>query len=67
MSNDKYLKLYKLETNLIDHNKNTLENSLDFTKRKDDVVVHEFLMQAFMSLSRRIIMINMNIFFQISQ
>ena len=33
------LKLYKLETNLIDHNKNTLENSLDFTKEKDDLYI----------------------------
>ena len=39
VSNDKYLKLYKLETNLIDHNKNTLENSLDFTKEKDDLYI----------------------------
>ena len=37
MSNDKYLKLYKLKTNLIDYNSQTLENSLDFTYENDDL------------------------------
>ena len=37
VSNDKYLKLYKLKTNLIDYNSQTLENSLDFTYENDDL------------------------------
>ena len=35
-SNDKYLKLYKIKSNLIDYNINTLKNSLDFTMEKED-------------------------------
>ena len=37
VSNDKYLKLYKLESDLVDHNKQTLENSIDFTYQNDDL------------------------------
>ena len=37
VSNDKYLKLYKIKSNLVDYNQNTLENSLDFTHESDDV------------------------------
>ena len=36
VSNDKYLKLYKIKSNLVDFNKDTLENSLDFTHDNDD-------------------------------
>ncbi len=36
VSNDKYLKLYKIKSNLVDYNENTLENSLDFTLETDD-------------------------------
>ena len=35
-SNDKYLKLYKIKSNLVDYNKDILENSLDFTTEKED-------------------------------
>ncbi len=37
VSNDKYLKLYKIKSNLVDYNQNTLENSLDFTHENDDL------------------------------
>ena len=37
MSNDKYLKLYKIESNLVNFNRDTLENSIDFTHEKDDL------------------------------
>ncbi len=37
VSNDKYLKLYKLESDLVDHNMQTLENSIDFTYQNDDL------------------------------
>ena len=36
VSNDKYLKLYKIKSNLIDFNKDTLENTLDFTHENED-------------------------------
>ena len=35
--NDKYLKLYKLKSNLVDYNQDTLESSLDFTHEDGDV------------------------------
>ena len=37
MSNDKYLKLYKIDTNIIDHEVDTLESSLSFTRQDDDL------------------------------
>ena len=37
MSNDKYLKLYKLKSNLVDYNQDTLESSLNFSHEKDDI------------------------------
>ena len=37
VSNDKYLKLYKIETDLIDYNQNYLENSLNFSHSNDDL------------------------------
>ena len=37
VSNDKYLKLYKLKSDLIDYNEQILENSIDFTYEKDDL------------------------------
>ena len=37
VSNDKYLKLYKLDSELVDYNKQTLENSIDFTYQEDDL------------------------------
>ncbi len=36
-SNDKYLKLYKIKSNLVDYNTDTLKNTLDFTREKDDL------------------------------
>ena len=37
VSNDKYLKLYKINSNLVDYNKDTLENQINFTHEKDDL------------------------------
>ncbi len=37
VSNDKYLKLYKIKSNLVDYNKDTLENSINFTHENDDI------------------------------
>ena len=37
VSNDKYLKLYKVDSNLVDYNFETLENSIKFTHEKDDL------------------------------
>ncbi len=36
VSNDKYLKLYKIKSNLADFNQDTLENSIKFTRETDD-------------------------------
>ena len=37
VSNDKYLKLYKIETNLVEYEKDILENSLNFTHENEDL------------------------------
>ena len=37
VSNDKYLKLYKLKSNLVDYNQDTLESSLNFSHEQDDI------------------------------
>jgi len=37
ISNDKYLKLYKIKSNLVDYNTDTLENSLNFTHQRDEI------------------------------
>ena len=37
VSDDKYLKLYKINTNLVDYNADTLENTIDFTHSDDDM------------------------------
>ena len=37
VSNDKYLKLYKLKSNLVDYNQDTLESSLNFSHEEDDI------------------------------
>jgi LPS-assembly protein len=37
VSDDKYLKLYKIDSNLVDHNKDILESSLNFTHEKEDL------------------------------
>ena len=37
VSDDKYLKLYKIKSNLVDYNKETLETSVDFTHSNDDL------------------------------
>ena len=36
VSNDKYLKLYKIKSNLIDYNNDTLQSSLNYTYEKED-------------------------------
>ncbi len=38
-SNDKYLKLYKLDSILVDHGTNTLENSIKFSHEENDLFV----------------------------
>ena len=37
VSNDKYLKLYKLKSNLVDYNQDTLESSLNFSHEDNDI------------------------------
>ena len=37
VSNDKYLKLYKISSNLVDYNQDTLENSINFLHDSDDL------------------------------
>lgn len=39
VSNKKYLKLYKIKSNLVDYNKNNLENTLNFNHSKDDLFI----------------------------
>ena len=36
VSNDKYLKLYKIDTNLVDYETDNLESSIDFTHQNDN-------------------------------
>ena len=36
-SNDKYLKLYQIQSNLVDYNTTNLESSINFTHEKDDL------------------------------
>ena len=36
MSDKKYLKLYKIDTNLVNYETNTLENTIDFNHYNDD-------------------------------
>ncbi len=37
VSNDKYLKLYRIDTDIIDHETDTLESSLSFTREDEDL------------------------------
>ena len=37
VSNDKYLKLYKIQSNLVDYNEDLLENSISFSHSEDDL------------------------------
>ena len=37
VSNDKYLKLYKIESNIVNYNTETLENSINFSQERDDL------------------------------
>ncbi|MDC0530117.1 LptA/OstA family protein [Pelagibacteraceae bacterium] len=37
VSNDKYLKLYKVKSKLVDYNNDTLESSLNFTHENEDI------------------------------
>ena len=46
VSDDKYLKLYKIKSNLIDYNNETLETSINFTHSNDDLFLD--LMPTFM-------------------
>ena len=62
VSNDKYLKLYKIDSNLVDYNTQTLENSINFTQEREDLFLD--LMPGYMKQLKAIIMINMNLFYQ---
>ena len=37
VSNDKYLKLYRIDSNLVDYNADTIENSVDFTHESENL------------------------------
>ena len=37
VSNDKYLKLYKIDSNLVDYNTENLENSINFSHQREDL------------------------------
>ena len=37
ISDDKYLKLYRIKSNLVDYNTDVLENSIDYSHSKDDL------------------------------
>ena len=37
VSNDKYLKLYRIQSNLVDYKEDTLENGINFTHEKEDL------------------------------
>ena len=37
VSNDKYLKLYKIDSSIVDYNTQTLENSINFTQEREDL------------------------------
>ena len=37
VSNDKYLKLYEIESDIVDYNTNTLENYVEFSHEKEDL------------------------------
>ena len=39
VSDDKYLKLYKIKSNLVDYNKDNLENSLNYTYSNEDLFI----------------------------
>ena len=39
VSNDKYLKLYKIQSNLVDYNQDNLESSFNFTHENNDLFV----------------------------
>ena len=39
VTNDKYLKLYKIESNLVDYNKENLENSINFSQERNNLFV----------------------------
>ena len=39
VSDDKYLKLYKIDSNIVDYNTETLENSINFTQDRDDMFI----------------------------
>ena len=37
VSNDKYLKLYRIKSNLVDYSKDSLESTFAFTRENDDM------------------------------
>ena len=37
ISDDKYLKLYRVDSNLVDYNTDTLKNTLEFTSENEDM------------------------------
>ena len=61
-SNDKYLKLYKIKSNLVNYNNDVLENSMNFTYQKDDIFLD--LKQVSLKQLKIPTKINMSIFYQ---
>ena len=57
------LRFTSLDSILVDHNEETLENSINFIHEKDDIFLG--LNATMYETLKKIIMINMNIFFQI--
>ena len=56
VSNVNYLKRYKIKSDVVDYNSSTLENSLSFTQKNNDMFLK--LMLAYMKLLKIVIMIN---------
>ena len=59
-TNDKYFKLYKIDTELIDENIDTLKNTLNFTHSSDEIFL--VLIWVFMKRLKKGTMINTNTF-----
>ena len=62
VSNDKYLKLYKIKSNLVDYNQDMLENYINFVHENDDIFFG--INVSALKQSKKPIKINMNLFFR---
>ena len=61
VSNDKYLKTYKIKSNLVNYEQDTLTSSLNFTHEDEDLFLESMLVC--MKHLKVAIMINLNMFF----